>query len=308
MKKKFFIAGIGGCVGHYLFDFLSQNPDNELHLLVRNPQKIKFNYKNLPNIHIIQDDLKNISQHAAIVKQADYIILLAADWSCHVGNYDYTLELLNMLDPAQCKKVIYFSTASIIGSDNQPIKEADLYGTPYIQSKYQLIKELPNLPIQPNIITLFPTWVIGGDANHPYSHAAEGLINIKKWLWLLRFFTVDVTFHYIHAYDIAQITKYLLENETKEKNFVLGNQATSAGQFISEVCKFNKLKIFFRISITQSLINLLLFITRKKLIPWDKFCLKKRHFIHQTVNAKSFGLTSQLETIPQILRDLSRDA
>jgi len=301
--RKIFVTGISGCVGHYLFDELSKDPNNQLYLLVRDPKKLKFDPGSAV---IIQDDLKNIEKHAEIVRQADCVVHLAADWGSGIGNYEQSLDFFNLLDPDHCQKVIYFSTASILGPDNKPIPEAEKLGTHYIRSKYRFYRKLPELKIFPNVITLFPTWVLGGDDKHPYSHASEGILGMRKWLRLIRFFTVDASFHFIHAKDAARIVKYLLENEVKEKEFVLGNAPVTAGQFIREACRYLKVPIYFQLPIGLPVVQLLAFITGRKLHPWDLYCFNRRHFTHRTANAISFGLDSSLTTTAEALRELTR--
>lgn len=291
-------------MGHYLYDVMADDPNLELYLLVRNPQKLKFNPKSRPNVTVIQNDLDNIEKHADLIKKMDYVVHLAAAWGGTELNYEHSLSFFNLLDPRQCKKAIYFSTASILGPDNQPLEEAEKYGSRYILSKYRFYKKLPELKIYPNVITLFPTWVLGGDTRHPYSHAGSGIIHLRKWLWLLRFFSVDVSFHYIHARDIARIVKHLLETETKEKDYVLGNPQITADQFIKETCRFFKLPVYFRLRISLPLIRTLSLLSGKELRSWDLFCLEKKYFIHRTVNAEYFGLKSDLRTVEQILQDL----
>ena len=303
MKQKIFITGASGCVGHYLFDMLADDPSYELHLLVRDPSKLKFDHRFYPNVFVIKDDLCNIERYALLLKEMDLVIHAAADWGGNEGNYDYTLSLFRLIDPQRCKKVIYFSTASILGPDNQPLEAAEIFGTHYIRSKYRIYKKLPSLPIYPKIITLFPTWILGGDDCHPYSHATQGIIAVKKWLWLLRFFTVDVRFHYIHAMDIARIVKHLLKNTASENKLVLGNDPISASQLISEVCDFFGKKIYFRIPLGLPFVKFLAAVTGRKLHPWDLYCFERRSFVYKTVNAESFGIKSNLNTIKDILSD-----
>ncbi|MFA6170383.1 MAG: NAD(P)-dependent oxidoreductase [Candidatus Margulisiibacteriota bacterium] len=300
--KKIFITGLSGCVGHYLFDELIGDPNLELYCLIRTPQKLRFDPQAYPRLKIIIDDMNNIAGQAELLKEMDAVVHLAADWGGNEGNYDYSLTLFELLDPTKCQKVIYFSTASILGSDNQPIVEAEKYGTHYIRSKYRLFKKLPDLKIYPNIVTLFPTWVLGGDQRHPFSHASAGMLSLKNWLWLIRFFTVDASFHFIHARDIARITSFLLRNPA-EKTYVLGNPPITASRLIGEICSFFGYRTYFQLPLPLFLVKILARISEKKLHSWDEFCLQKRHFIHQTVNASSFNFSSELSTITGILRD-----
>jgi nucleoside-diphosphate-sugar epimerase len=305
--KKLFITGVSGCVGHYIFDLLSKTPDYQFYLLVRDPRKLKFNPADHPNVVIIQDDLKNIKDHGDIIRQMDLVIHAAADWGGNEGNYDYTLSLFKLIDPARCQRVIYFSTASILGADGRPLEEAERFGTHYIRSKYRIYNKLTELPIKDKIYTLFPTWILGGGKSHPYSHAAQGLLDMEKWLWLIRFFTIPARFHFIHARDIALVVKYLLEHPSSRHDFVLGNEAVSASRFIEEVCRFFGKKVYFRLPITLPVIRLLAFLTRRTLHPWDMYCFARRDFVYQTVDPASFGIDSKLNSVEAILDSLTEN-
>ncbi|MFH1576887.1 MAG: NAD(P)-dependent oxidoreductase [Candidatus Margulisiibacteriota bacterium] len=305
MKSNVFITGITGCVGHYVFDLLVKNPEYELYLLVRDPQRLKRDLSKYPNVKIIQDDLSNIKKHEELLKQMDCVMHAAAGWGNSETNYDYTLDLLESLNPDRIKKIIYFSTASILDSNNRPMQQAEQFGTCYIESKYRMFKKLPELPVYNKIITLFPTWVLGGDADHPYSHAMEGIVGAGKWLWLLRFFSFELSFHFIHAADIALIVDYLLGNDGAKKEYVLGNALISADELINEICAYHHKKIYFRLRISAEFVKAAAALSRKNLNEWDRYCLDKKKFQHQVVSAESFGLASQNKTIPNILKNLA---
>lgn len=304
--KKVFVTGISGCVGHYLFDELAPEEDYHLYCLVRNPERLRFDYKHNGRITVIQGDLEHIEQQAALIKEMDYVVHAAADWGAHENNLDHSLTFFRLIDPARCRKVIYISTASILGPDSQPVPEAKTLGTHYIRGKYLFHKKLPELPIYPKVVTLFPTWVLGGDKTHPYSHATSGIIGIRPWLKLIRFFKVNASFHYIHARDIAAIIKHLLKNEVKEKEYVLGNPATTAGRLIKEVCGFFGLRTYFQVTLSLPFAIFLAQSTNHKLHPWDLYCFKRRNFVYKTVNAASFGLKSGLVTIHQVLANATK--
>jgi len=301
MKSKVFVTGITGCVGHYIFDLLVSNPDYELYFLVRNPKKMMRDFSSYPNVKIIQDEMKNIEKHAELLAQMDYVIHVAAGWGGRETNYRDTIALFRLLNPAQCKRVIYFSTASILDSNNNPMEQADKFGTSYIQSKYRCYQHLAQLKIYDRIVTLFPTWVLGGDERHPYSHAMSGIIKVPKRLWLLRFFTFDLKFHFIHAQDIALIVDYLLKNEVSCKKYVLGNPLISASQLIKEICDYYHKKIYFRIKISPSFVKLVTLVFGKKLLDWDKFCLTQSSFEHKVAAAKTFGISSEHENVADVL-------
>ena len=301
MKRNLFITGASGCVGHYIFDQLVKDPEWQLYLLLRDPSKLKRDLKLFPNVKVIRGEMKDIVRQADLLKTMDAVVHVAAGWGDSETNCDYTRELFRLLDPARCQKVIYFSTASILDEKNDLNPVVAKIGTCYITSKYQLSQELPQMPIYPRVITLFPTWVLGGDDRHPYSHAMEGIVNATKQLWWLRFLNFDLKFHFIHAQDIALITDYLLKNENAPQKYVLGNTATSVDQVIAETCAYFKVNRPFRINISRRPLNWIVNLLGKRISEWDKYCLNRREFVHQVSDAATFGLVSKHRTISQIL-------
>lgn len=301
MPSKIFITGITGCVGHYLYDLLADNPNYQIYVLTKNPHKLK---RDINKLTLIKDELANIGKYADTLKQMDYVIHAAAGWGVSEPNYEYTKTLFESLDPHRVKKIIYFSTASILDANNKPNPRLETIGTGYITSKYRMFVELPQLKVYNKIITVFPTWVLGGDNNHPYSHALTGILGAIKWLWLIRFFAFDLSFHFIHAHDIALIVNHLLKNEVKDKELVLGNPLISADQLIKELCAYYDKKIYGQIKITPEFVKTMVNIFGKKMSEWDRYCLEKGKFEHKVVNAKSFALPSQYDTISAVLRNL----
>lgn len=302
--KNILIAGGAGCVGHYLYDILSKNPEYELFLFVRDPKKIMFEYKTRKNVHVIEDDIKNASKYRETTSKTDYLINLTADWGLVTGNLNYNIELLNSLNPDRVQKVIYFSTASILSSDGKVNKETLDYGTPYIKGKYLMHQKLQGMPLYDKTITVFPTWVLGGDSKHPYSHASTAIKDSTKWLWLLRFFGVDIKFHFIHAKDIAAIVDHLLKSPVKNGEYILGNTAISADEIIDKACEYFKIKRYFKVPVTENFIRKSAKLLRKELTPWDDYCLKNREQVYSCVNTGTFGIRSDLDTTEKIFTEL----
>jgi nucleoside-diphosphate-sugar epimerase len=302
MKRKIFITGVTGCVGHYVFDQLVKDPDNELFCMMPNPHKLRRDLAKYPNVRVVHARLGRLQEHAGLLKQMDYVIHLAATWGMTEPNYEWTHELFNLLDPNQVKKVIYFSTASILGADGKLVPELENSSSAYIRGKYHCYRDLSKLAIADKIITLFPTWVLGGDDTHPYSHAMEGIIGAVKWLWLVRFFSYDLSFHFIHARDMALIVDHLIHNDAKENRYILGNALISVEALIKQLCDFYHKRVYFRIRISPQLVKAIgvLF----GMSAWDRYCVEKRKFEYNVSNAASFGIASQNATIPDILKQL----
>lgn len=80
MTKKVFITGASGCIGHYLAETFIYHTDYELYLLVRSPQKLRFNTEARGGIHVVQGDLLDIEQQADLLKTINVAILAATAW------------------------------------------------------------------------------------------------------------------------------------------------------------------------------------------------------------------------------------
>ncbi len=308
-KKRIFVTGASGCIGHYLSETLIQDTDHELFLLVRNPEKLKVDTQVRPNVNVLQGDMQDIRHFAGLLKTIDVAVLTATAWG-GAGTFDInvvkTLELVNYLDPAICEQVIYFSTASVLDNKNQPLKAAGELGTDYIRSKYDCLQKISNLAIAPKITEVFPTLVLGGDSNKPYSHLTPGIPEVTKYIDYIRCLQADGSFHFIHARDIATVIRYLIDNppqENESRQLVLGQAPLTVNQAIEELCAYLGKKIGFRIPLSFSLANLLIVLFRIRMAAWDRFCMNYRHFTyHQFVNPDSFGLPNYCATISDVLR------
>ncbi|MGK7936580.1 MAG: NAD-dependent epimerase/dehydratase family protein [Xenococcaceae cyanobacterium] len=316
--KRIFMTGASGCIGHYIAENLIQNTEHELFLLVRNPDKLKFDYQCRPGIKIIQGDLRNIEDFSDLLQQdINVAILVATAWGGAAEAYEInvvkTLALLNLLNPDICEQVLYFSTASILDRHNELLPEAGRLGIDYIKTKYQCFSKLSTLPISDRITTLFPTLVFGGDEHKPVSHLSSGISEVTQWIGLIRWLKVDGSFHFTHAYDIAQVVGYLVDHPPSPRRdeqtgkvgnqFVLGSPAMTVDEAIQEVAAYFNQKIYFRIPLSIWLANILIKVFRIQMDSWSRFSLNYRHFVYQNcVNPASFGLRNYCSTLSDILK------
>lgn len=304
------MTGASGCLGHYLVETLIQETNHDLFLLVRNPDKLKVDCTVRPGVTVLQGNMQDIEQFSDLLKSIDCAILTATAWGGPQEVYEVnvvkTLRLLNLLDPTVCKQVIYFSTASILDRNNEPLKEAGEIGTDYIRSKYVCHNQISKLAIAPNVITLFPTLLLGGDLQKPWSHVSSGLGKEIKWINLVRFFSLDASFHYIHSKDVAQVVRYLIDRPLAEKDpreIVLGNPAITANQAIEEACAYLNKRIYFQIPLTQGLLDFVFKAFRIQAEAWDRFAMKYRHFVHKNpVTPSTYGLPTYCSSFSDVLK------
>jgi nucleoside-diphosphate-sugar epimerase len=315
---RILVTGASGCVGHYVSETLIENTDHELFLFVRNPAKLKLDTTVRPGIHVVRSDMQEIEQQAELLKTINVAVLTAAGWGGQEAfdiNYTKTHALLDLLDPQVCQQVIYFSTESVLDRENKLLPEAGKIGTEYIMSKYQCLDKLTTIATAPGgadsiaakVTAVFPTLVLGGDDNKPYSFLSADLPNVAKYVGLLQWFSADGSFHFIHAKDIAEVVRHLIANpdiaDRFDRRLVLGNKLVTADDGIKEICAYFGKKSAFQIPLSISLANFFIKIFKIQMAEWDRFCLNYRHFSHANpVSPATFGLTSYAPTITDIFR------
>lgn len=306
--KRIFVTGASGCIGHYVSELLIQETNHELYLLVRNPDKLRFDWKARKGIHILQGDLRDIDQFVDTLQTVDVAILIATAWGGAQEVFDInvvkTLRLIKLLSPQKCQQVIYFSTASILDHENNLLKEAGQLGTEYISSKYDCMCQLTRLTGIPPVTSLYPTLVLGGDANKPYSHLATGVPIVAQWISLIRWFKADASFHFIHGLDIARVVHYLVDHPSKEnRKMVLGTPVVTVNQAVEEACAYLGKKIYFRITLSPWLADFLIVLFQIQMAAWDRFCVEYRHFSYKSiVNPATFNLPIYCPTISDALK------
>jgi nucleoside-diphosphate-sugar epimerase len=307
---RILVTGASGCVGHYVSETLIQNTDDELFLMVRNPQKLQVDISARAGVQVIAADMQEIEDHAELLKTIDVAVLTAAGWGGQQAidiNYTKTHALLDLLDPNRIQQVIYFSTESILDRENNLLPEAGKIGTDYITSKYRCFAELDRHQIASKITTVFPTLVMGGDDFKPYSHLSAGLPEVVKYVGLLPWLTADASFHFIHSKDIAEVVRHLIYHpeiaDTFDRKLVLGNKTVTADDAIREVSNYFGKKSLFRIPLSASLTNFFIKVFKIQMAEWDYFCLNYRHFNHaKPVSPSVFGLPDYAPTISDIFR------
>ncbi len=303
-----FVTGLTGAVGSYLADHLVHT-NLEIYALVSKPEKLAPHVKTAKNIHLVLGTLETISDHKDIIYKCESILHIATNWvdrndDDNSVNRKQTLEMLSYVNPKIVEKIIIFSTASVLGRGNQLLPEANKYGTGYIKSKYDLYVTLKDHPLHDKIITVFPTMVLSGDNTHQYSHIGEGLKTAKSFIKWARFISLEGSFHFIHADDIAKITLYLLSHDTDKSDYVLGNPATTLDSLVNETAKYFGYRVYFKIPIFIGFILFLAKLLGKKIEPYSQFCMEYKHFVYDVVDAKSFGLKSNYDTWTKVLASI----
>ena len=209
MSEQIFITGTTGCIGHYvLHEIRRMHPNAQLHLMARRPERYQVNVSEWDNVTLYPITMSEVDQLKQIMPKMDYVIHIATVWGYNLEenielNRDKTIEMFNYCDPNRLKRIIYFSTASILTQGNQLNEVAKTDGIPYVQSKYYAYEAIKKSKFSDRIITLFPTVVLGGGDGYPYSHISSGLKELDKTLKWVQYLKLDGRFHFLHAKDIA---------------------------------------------------------------------------------------------------------
>lgn len=309
-NMRIFITGASGCIGHYLVETLIENTGHELFLMMRNPAKLQVPTDQRPGVTLLQGDMRGVAQYADLLKTMDTAILVATSWGDPQESYEInvekTLELMSLLDPERCQQVVYFSTASILDRDNTPLKEAGEIGTDYVRTKYICHEKMSELAIAPKITTVFPTLVFGGSDTKPYSHISGGLPEVAKYIGIIRFISADGSLHFIHAKDIAEVVRHLVDhppgpNDSHE--IVIGNPAKTANEVVTDISQYLGKRRYFTVPLSLGLANAIIKIFNIRMADWDRFCMRYRHFTYQNpVTPSHFGLKDHYPTVADVIR------
>lgn len=318
---RILITGASGCVGQYTTFWLLENSNAELLLWLRDPSKLSAVPADHPRVQLLVGDLRDTDRFAAELGSVTRVIHTATAWGdperAHQVNVVAVKRMLSLLNPSLIEQITYFSTASILDRNLQPLKEALAYGTEYIQTKAQCLKDLEEHPLAEKIVAVFPTLVFGGrvDGKSPFptSYLTEGLAEASKWLWLARFLRADASFHFIHAADIAAICGHLATTPHQRnpepgqgpvRRIVMGQKAISVNDTVASLCRWRGLRRTPGVPLWPWLIETLIRVLPIEVNAWDRFSIRQRHFIHHPVTQpERFGDRSHAADLEAVLQD-----
>ena len=191
------------------------------------------------------------------------------------------------------------------------MRESLIYGTEYIQTKYQCYENLRKSSFAKKTCVVFPTLVFGGtlrsNSRYPVSYLTEGLKQAKNWLWIARFLKIDAKFHFIHAKDIAQICGFLIKSTNKRdygfKRYVLGQKFITIDEAILTLLNNYGIKRYFALRVNKAIIKFLLKVLPIQTTNWDNFSINKYNFNHKPIaNPETFGLKSYAKSLKEVLK------
>ena len=313
--KNLLITGANGCVGQYLIDWFLKNTTLKLYLMVRDQNKLPIYIQSNKRVKLLICDIRECEKFRKEIAQINYLIHTATAWGDPKRVYEVNItafeKLLKMLTQTKLQRIIYFSTASILDQNAELMREAMIYGTEYIQTKYECFERIKESLFAKKTTVVFPTLVFGGTLNtkskYPLSYLTAGLKEANKWLWLARFLKIDSKFHFIHAKDIAKICGFLIMHKNIKKDgfrkYILGQNYITIDEAIIILLEINRLKRYFSIKLTKKIIKILLRILPIQTTTWDSFSIQKYDFDHKLItNPETLGLKSYAKSLKDIFK------
>ena len=301
-----FLTGATGCVGRYILMQLLEQRIDLIYLLVRNPLRLPESLRNHVRIRILIGSLENIECFSHELAQVQVLIHAAVTWggeATFAANVDAVFAMIRLLNPERCIRIFYFSTASLLGSASQLTPRSLFAGTDYIRSKAVCHIRLQQSIWRDKIYCVYPTVVLGGDAEHPFSAAGQGLYQLFFWMRWLRFVQIDGYFHWIHARDIARLIIHWIAVSPPEQHLVLGNAAVTVDEALNVFRRYAG----FTNRITLSLKPHLFWLTallHTQMSDWDRYSLRHRFLTYSCWNPQKAGLEPGCESLEQMLLEL----
>lgn len=302
--KSIFITGATGCLGHYLTELFLADDCYNLVLMVRDPDKFLIDLPPAPKVRLVHASLEDWPKFAEAIKKADYFIHAATSWGgADKINYEIPFQMFEAAAGGRVRRIINFSTASLLDENNRILEPARQFGTDYIKSKLKLHETVKKQPWADKVVTVFPTLIVGGDQTHPFSYITQVLPEIKKWIGLARFFSFDAGCHFIHAADAAAVVKYLLDND-QTGDFALGNKYQTAQELLRQAARYFGRRVYGQIPLPIGPLVGLARLIGVTFLPWDLYCARShRHFRYRTVNPANFDLPVKFPDLASYLRD-----
>ena len=174
----------------------------------------------------------------------------------------------------------------------------------YIKSKYRAHEAMQTLTDTPPIYTLFPTLVMGGNKQVPYSHISGGIKDHQRYVKIARFLSAKGQFHFMHGKDIASVTTHLVINDEDQKEFVLGQQKITVKQGICDINRACGNRVYWQFPLNNRFVVKLAKLLGVKFDPWGEYCALNHDQSYQVTNPGDFNRTNYFPTIGDAVLDI----
>lgn len=308
------VTGATGCVGSYLTASLLQHSEERIALWVRDASRLPTIWRHHPRIEIWEGGLEALPHWRARLTEVSSLMHPATAWGgpdTFAVNLRAQQALIQALDPAQCRHLHLFSTASLLDANEHMWPDALLRGTDYIRSKAAFRSWLTAHPPAIPTSLYSPTVILGGGGLHRPTPVSAALPSLGRYLPLLRPLQTDGFVHLIHARDIARIVVHRHQHALPAAQLVLGNPALELPELT---------RLLFEIYGASRPYHSRGKLPLKRLLPtlvpvltpwmsdWDRFSLRQRQLRYaHAVSARDYGLPEELVNNEALLRQVLRD-
>lgn len=302
---RILVTGGTGCVGYYLVQSLLAG-GHDLVLVARSPMKLPPDVRDHPRVQLVVADMRDLASIQPAMTGVQAAVLIATAWGgpeAEAVIRDANLALTDALIAAGCGHIAYFATASVLDRDGSLLPQAADLGTEYVRAKFGLVQAMQTRASAATRISgLFPTLVFGGipDSDFaPLSHFARLLLQVRRYLWLVRFLSADAQLHMIHAADIATVTRAVLEGGAGAGGrVILGNPATSADDLVRDACRYFGKRRLVVLPLRRAMAEAIIKLFRIQLSPWDRYCMEHPDQSYASaVNPAAYGLPVVMPTL-----------
>ena len=323
---KIFITGATGYLGNLLAMRLA-NDGNQVHALVRNPQKTK----NLdhPNIHLFKGDVNDLDSIKNALDGCEQVFHLAAFarmWAkpadiFYKVNVDGTKNVLQAAMEKNISKLVYTSSTAVFGTSiNQPLSEDDPR-TIGFNNDYDLSKCMAEKLVQEyaanglNALIVNPSRVYG-PGNESFSNPFTRLLKaVLKGKPVLIPKCPDVIANYTYVEDVIEGHMLAMKFGKAGERYILGGENISYRQFVNVVREVMPVKNViaipkFLLKVAGVLQLIRFFVTKKPPVftpsTIDRYyantafsCRKAMEQLHYHVTPFNQGMTNTIHHLKQ---------
>jgi nucleoside-diphosphate-sugar epimerase len=308
--ERVFITGATGCVGRYVAEALAETGAYEVHALVR-PGSPYAQALRRSGAVVHEGTLERVRDHAETIGACHVLLHMAAAWDDSPRAFDVnvhqTMALVDSCDPAQCRRIIAFSTASILGSDHALLDAARDHGTAYVRSKYEAYRRLQACGLRDRIVVVCPTLIFGGDAERRRSHVTRELAHAGRYLRVARYFSAAGAFHFIHARDLSTLVCAAIAPASALGTIVAGpivagQAAVTIEAALEALCAVKGVRYRGWLPLTPGMVLSICRLMGVTLSAWDRHCIAHRAFVYRVTRPEDLGQASAFPTFADVIR------
>ncbi|MCS6795069.1 MAG: SDR family oxidoreductase [Raineya sp.] len=243
-----FVTGATGFVGEQLVRKLAQNPQHQIHILVRSVPKAQAMFADFGNVIAFQGDLLETEKIQKAMQNCEQVYHLAAQakvWdenphSFYEMNVQGTLNIVQTAIKLGVKRAVLTSTAGVLGAslngeittENSPLRVP--LSTEYEKTKAQAEAEVQKLLDKGlEIIIVNPTRVYGGGQRSQSNAVTMLLEKYAQGKWRILPGNGNKVGNYVYIDDVVQGHILAMEKGKNGERYILGGENVSYNELFA---------------------------------------------------------------------------